>query len=325
MVESIRSFSEQLSYAPVIENVSNVKEASSFILCGMGGSHLSAGLLKLYDPTIDLSVHYDYGLPSYSLTKLRDSLLIASSYSGNTAETIDFAKKAFSEKLNLIIVASGGKLLAFARENDIPFISLPALNIQPRNALGYSLLALAKATSNGKLIATLSELKSKLNPGAFEKDGKELALKLQGKIPIIYTSNVNHSLAYNWKIKFNETAKIPAFFNMFPELNHNELSGFDVVENTRPLSKPFHFIFLRDTADYPAINERMDITKSLYLKYEFEVEDISFIGGTILEKAFNSIFLADWTTLCLARFYDVDPERVPLIEEFKTLLRHITN
>ncbi|MEK7179869.1 MAG: bifunctional phosphoglucose/phosphomannose isomerase [Patescibacteria group bacterium] len=319
MEESIRNFSKQLSYVPVIENASAIKEANSFVLCGMGGSHLSAGLLKLYDARINLSVHYDYGLPESP--NLKESLLIASSYSGNTAETIDFAQKAFTEELDLIVITSGGKLLSFAQENAIPYIALPSLNIQPRNAIGYSLLALAKAAGNISLISTLSQLEKVLNPGEFENQGKEIALKLQGKIPIIYSSNINHSLAYNWKIKFNETTKIPAFFNMFPELNHNELSGFDSIESTKNLSRPFHFIFLEDENDYIEVRKRMEITKNLFLEQGFSVESLTLVGENVLERAFNSIFLADWVAFHLAQKYGVDPESVPLIEKFKTLLR----
>lgn len=318
MEESIRNFSKQLSYIPVIENVSNLKKTDSFIFCGMGGSHLAVGLLKLYDPTINLSVHYDYGLPSYQ--KLKDSLLIASSYSGNTAETIDFAEKAFKEGLNLIIITSGGKLLSFAREHAVPYIALPSVNIQPRVAIGYSLLALAQAIGNESLLNALSQLGGKLKPLEFENQGKEIASRLEGKIPVIYTSNVNHSLAYNWKIKFNETAKVPAFFNMFPELNHNELSGFDSVENTENLSSSFHFIFLEDENDHPQVRKRMEVTKNIFLEKGFSVESLTLTGESVLERTFNSIFLADWTAIHLAKIYGTEPEQVPLIEKFKTLL-----
>ncbi|MDP2705431.1 MAG: bifunctional phosphoglucose/phosphomannose isomerase [Patescibacteria group bacterium] len=320
MEESIIGFPEQFSFHPVIENADALRPAEHFILCGMGGSHLAAGLIKLYDPTLNLSVHYDYALPQYPHAKLKEGLLIASSFSGNTVETIDFAQKAFDQKLNLIIIASGGKLLEFAKINNIPYIALPAVRIQPRNAVGYSLLALAEATSNKMLLNTLWGMRGNLDAMRFKQDGEMLAEKLQGKVPVIYSSNNNHSLAYNWKIKFNETAKIPAFFNMFPELNHNELAGFDTTEEKKALMRPFHFIFLRDSNDHPAIIKRMDIAKDLYLTRGFDVEEVMLTGSHVLEKAFNSIFLADWTAFSLASFYGVDPEQVPLIEEFKSLI-----
>lgn len=320
MEEAIIGFPEQFSFHPAVENAGLLRASESFVMCGMGGSHLAAGLIKLFDPTLDLSVHYDYALPQYPQEKLEASLLIASSFSGNTAETIDFAQKAFDQKLNLIIVASGGTLLTFAKSNNIPYIALPAARIQPRNAVGYSLLALAEATGNKMLLNTLWGMGGNLDPLQFKDKGEELARNLEGKIPVIYSSNGNHSIAYNWKIKFNETTKIPAFFNMFPELNHNELAGFDTTEEKKSLMHPFHFIFLRDSGDHPSISKRMDVTKELFQSRGFDVEEIALSGGSPLEKAFNSILLADWTSLALARFYGVDPEKVPLIEEFKILI-----
>lgn len=321
MEEAIRNFPEQLSFNPVIENKWAFRPKDSFILCGMGGSHLAAGYLKLYDPQVRLLVHYDYGLPPLPDAVLKNSLLIASSYSGNTAETVDFAKQALEKRFDLFVIASGGTLIDFARQNNIAYILLPQSDIQPRDAVGYSLIALAKATSNDFLLNTLWGLKTNLNPSAWEEKGRALAENLLGKVPIIYASNTNHSLAYNWKIRFNETAKIPSFFNMFPELNHNELSGFDIVVLTKELSRNFAFIFLKDNTDHPAILERMDLTRGLYQDRGFVVEMVELSGANPLEKAFNSLFFAGWTSFFLAQAYKVNPDKAPLIDQFKTLLR----
>jgi len=159
-----------------------------------------------------------------------------------------------------------------------------------------------------------------LDSSGIENSGRELAEKIKGKIPVIYSSSQNSAIAYNWKIKFNETGKIPAFYNVFPELNHNEMTGFDVKEPTKPLSEKFYFIFLKDEADHPKVIKRMDITKKLYGDRGLSAEMISLDGGNILEKMFSSLLLADWTAYYTAVQYGADPEQVPMVEEFKKLI-----
>jgi len=110
---------------------------------------------------------------------------------------------------------------------------------------------------------------------------------------VIYSSKRNVAVAYNWKIKFNETGKIPAFYNVFPELNHNEMTGLDVREATKELSKNFHFIFLKDETDHPKIQTRMDITKKLYEDRGLAVEILQLQGNDIFHKIFSTLFFCD--------------------------------
>ncbi|MBI2506768.1 MAG: bifunctional phosphoglucose/phosphomannose isomerase, partial [Candidatus Colwellbacteria bacterium] len=139
-------------------------------------------------------------------------------------------------------------------------------------------------------------------------------------IPIIYSSRRNIALAYNWKIKFNETGKAPAFYNTFPELNHNEMTGFDVQETTRELSDKMFFIFLKDEDDHPKITKRMEVLERLYRDRKLSVAVVSLEGNSKMEKIFNSLTLADWTAYYTAKRYNVEPEQVPMVEEFKKLL-----
>ena len=120
--ETIKKFSQQLSFNPVIENASKLRSAKSFIIAGMGGSHLAADLLKTWDPSAPIIVHSNYALPHLSIEELKQSLIIASSYSGNTEETIDSFEKARSRKLKVAAISTGGKLLKLAKKYDIPFI-----------------------------------------------------------------------------------------------------------------------------------------------------------------------------------------------------------
>ena len=326
MRESIKNFAEQFGFEPVIRNKEYLvcglpaQAGERFALCGMGGSHLAAGLLKVREPSLPLVIHRDYGLPEIPKSDLPKTLFIASSYSGNTEEVLDFAKKANQKKLHLAILSVGGMLIEFATENKIPFVKLPDTHIQPRLALGHSIIALAKIIGDEKILTELARLKNKLKPESLEREGKELANKLKGKVPIIYFSAANSHLSYNWKIKFNETGKIPAFANVFPELNHNEMTGFDIIDSTRPLSNNYHFVFVYDSNDHPQIQKRMKVCAKLYKDRKLPVTELFLGGNTPFEKIFNSLLLADWTALHLSKIYGTEPEKVPMVEEFKRLI-----
>ncbi len=317
MEQKIKNFSEQFQFEPIIENKSKLKSADSFVVGGMGGSHLSAGLIKMFDPSLDIYIHRDYGLPQNSEKRFKKSIFIASSYSGNTEETLDFAEKALAAKHRLAIVSTGGRLIDFAKEHKVPYILMPQSGLQPRDALGYSFMSLLKLM-NGDKVEEIRSRTFSLNYAELEKNN--IAEVLKNKVPIVYSSRSQQALAYSWKIKFNETAKIPAFHNVFPELNHNEMTGFDVVDSTKNLSTQFHFIFLKDESDEPRIAKRMEVLQKMYEDRGFGVTTLSLHGNSPFEKIFNSIALADVVAHSLADIYGVDPEQVPMIEEFKKLI-----
>ncbi len=326
MEESIKNFSEQFRFSPEVENKNSLPEAVHFIVGGMGGSHLAADLLKGFDPAMDLSIHSDYGLhPEAHLPPERPgakdrTLFIASSYSGNTEETVDFAQKALEHKYNVACIATGGELINLAKENNLPYILIPDTGIQPRTALGFSLIALATFV-RPEIIHDLNPLAESLDPLSLREDGNEMAQILLNHLPVIYSSFNNRAVAYNWKIKLNETAKIPAFLNSFPELNHNEMTGFDVVSDTSSLSEKVRFIFLTDERDHPSIQKRMKVCESLFEKRGFEVIRRPLIGEDYFSRSIKSILTADWTALRLAELYGTEPEQVPMIEEFKKLIK----
>src|SRR3989338_907812 len=159
-----------------------------------------------------------------------------------------------------------------------------------------------------------------LHPEKLEAAGKALGQKLVGSVPVVYASTRHFALANNWKIKVNENTKVPIFANVFPELNHNEMNGFDPQAGTRSLSRSFHFVFLRDDEDDPRIVRRMEVLEQLYRERELPVESIALTGASRLEKIFSSLLTADWVSLALAEAYGVNPEPVPLVEEFKKLI-----
>lgn len=316
---AIRNSSKQFAYKPEIVNKKNFKKKSGFVVAGMGGSALSAGLLKCAMPALDLIIHRNYGLPGIPLKELKNHLFIASSYSGNTEEVIDALSTARKAKLVVAVITTGGKLLKIAVENKLPYIQLPDNGIQPRMALGLFAKALLKFMGQDTELKKITALTA-LDPSKFEFSGKALAEKLFGRIPVIYASEKNNSLAYTWKIKLNETGKIPAFYNIFPELNHNEMTGFSGEGEARKISEKFFFLFLRDKKDNPRIRRRMEVLEDILKSENFDFEILDSDGKGDLERIFSSLMLADWVAYYLAYKYGSDPEAVPLVEKFKKLL-----
>jgi glucose/mannose-6-phosphate isomerase len=320
ILDDIKNYAKQFEYEPVIENAAKLKKCKKFIVCGMGGSHLAADILKSWHPELDIIVWSNYGLPLLPEAELKERLIILSSYSGSTEETIDAFTMAKAKRLNMAVVATRGKLISLADKNKVPYAQMPDFHQQPRMATGLSLMAMLALMGERLWMAEARQLAIQLHPSREELRGKDLAKKLHSTIPVIYASARNVAIAYNWKIKLNETGKIPAFQNVVPELNHNEMNGFDTKTKTISLSNNFHFVFIKDGADDPRIIKRMSVLEKLFKDRGFKVEVIFLQGKNEIHKIFNSLILADWTAYHTAKLYAVDPEQVPMVEEFKKLI-----
>lgn len=312
MKNSILNFAEEFKYKPEIINSDNLKEYNHLILVGMGGSHLAADTIKAIKPGVDIYTHKDYDLPPYSDSFFREGLLVVSSYSGNTEETLSFLESVLEKGYGVIIITSGGKILDIAKENNLPYIELPKVNIQPRVAIGYVMVALSYILKDKELINNISQLAEVLKPESLMDEGKLLASQIDGYIPVVYTSTRNLTIAYNWKIKLNETGKTPAFYNIFPELNHNEIQGYasNLAKNLCP-------IFIFDKDDDQRINNRMSVMKKQLDEKGIKTISVEIFGDTRQEMVMNGILLADWMSYFLAVKNGVDPEEVAMIEDFK--------
>lgn len=320
MFEAIEKFAQQFDWQAKMNNRKYYKSAKKFIVLGMGGSHLAADILT-HQSNINILVHHNYGLPLLDDKALKENMIIASSYSGNTEEVIDGLKLALKKKLNVVVLATGGKLIKLAKLHKLPYVQIPDIGIQPRMGLGFQTKALLKLMNANRELKDVTELADTLKPKKYKSQAKSLAKRLKNSVPVIYSSQRNWTLAYNWKIKFNETGKVPAFYNTLPELNHNEMNGFDVVKNTKSLSNNFHFIFLTDPLDHKRIKTRMDVLKKLYRKRKLPVTTIELRGKNDWHKTFANLILADWICFHLAISYGLEPEPVPMVEEFKKLIK----
>ncbi len=318
ILDTIRDFPKQFDFKPSIKNHRGIFAFNKFVVCGMGGSNLAGALLKAWKPKLDIYFHRDYGLPP--LSSLKERLIICCSYSGNTEETLEAFEEAKDKGLEVVVITTGGKLLERAIRSRVPYIELPRTGQQPRTATGYLFLSLLAFTDPDAL-AEAYTLKRLLDSQRARGRAEALARNLVGKVPVVYASDRNAALATNWKIKFNENGKTPAFCNIFPELNHNEMNGFDAGSDaTKRLSENFAFMFLKDEEDHPKIQKRMEVLERLYQSRGLAVEIVPLTGTSRLEKIFQTVMMGDWISCFLAGLCGIDPEPVPMVEEFKLLI-----
>lgn len=326
IVDAPKQFEEGLNLS---KNVKVDGSFSSVTISGMGGSALPANLLRVYcndlfknnqnyNP-VEIYINRYYSLPPETY---RNSLNFIASYSGNTEETVSSFEEAHKAGLTCIGLSSGGKIEEMCKEWGVPHIKLPIPypNYQPRMGTGYFFGAIFQVLINQKLLPDTSlELLNSANSfsekiNKWEGQGKALAQKLMGKTPVIYSSPKFKPVAMVWKIKINENAKTPAFYNFFPELNHNEMVGF-----TNPQGK-FIIIMLKDIADNPKNLKRYEATAMLLKSKGLDCEILEMEGNSVFEKIFSSIYLADWTSYYLALSYNQDPTPVDMVEELKKIL-----
>lgn len=291
----------------------------SVIISGMGGSSLPGDLLRLYldstDSQLNIFQNRNYSLP---LQAQKNSLNFFVSYSGNTEETVSALNETIEKNLPSIGFATGGKIKELCDKKNIPCVLLPS-GIQPRCATGYFFSAMLKILHNSGLIEIMPDfpqLEEYLEKYAVssEKRGQEIAQNLTGKIPIIYASEKYRALAMIWKIKINENSKTPAFYNCYPELNHNEMVGFSETK------EKFFVINLINNNEHPQNLKRIEITSEILKEKGIDSMEIKSDEGDILQTVFSSLLLGDWVSYYLALNYEKDPTPVKIVEDFKKRL-----
>ncbi|MDD4051965.1 MAG: bifunctional phosphoglucose/phosphomannose isomerase [candidate division Zixibacteria bacterium] len=299
----------------------------NIILCGMGGSAIGGDLARslLADILpIPMAVCRDYRLPSYAGP---DTLVIVSSYSGNTEETLTTFDQARAKGCRLYAMTTGGALREIVEREHIPWTLLPG-GLQPRAALGYSFVPLMLflnriglstfGPSSFTALADFLEVRAKgyaLSIPSQTNPAKQLALRLYGRIPIIYSGpSVTDAVAVRFKGQINENAKMPAYTGQFPECNHNELVGWKIIGAFREFLR---VLMLRDGEDHERVAARMDIVGGLIEKQGVEVIDIRSEGADRLQRAFSLIHLGDFVSFYLAVLNSVDPTPVEAIESLK--------
>ncbi len=297
------------------------------IVAGMGGSAIGGALARaaLGDRALrPIVIARGYGLPPWTAP---DSTVLCSSYSGNTEETLAAYEAAGAVGAHRIVATTGGKLAAAARSDGVPVIPLPG-GFQPRAAVGYALvvaLEVAGLAGAGERLHSeidiaaerTEELVANWGPGGPQDDfPKELARGLHQTVPQIAGSGLTSPIAYRWKCQFNENAKVPAFSSELPELDHNEIVGW---QSARELGR-FSAVFLDDSDLHPRIRQRIELTRGLIAAEGAATFRIESVGATATERLLSLVLLGDLVSLYLAVLRGVDPTPVAVIDRLKSAL-----
>ncbi|MCL5990501.1 MAG: bifunctional phosphoglucose/phosphomannose isomerase [Bacteroidetes bacterium] len=340
MFDVLKNFPQQINDAinigkKIIPN-NEIKKCDKIAVLGLGGSAIGGDLLRSYSEFtkgadhLSINVYRKYNIPN---TIDENTFVIASSYSGGTEETIQSFKEALTKTKNIIIISTGGELGKLGEENNISVIKIPS-GLMPRCAIGYSFFVMlyvlmkygyfkpeaieetekAIIEINEKIILK-SEIYSNISDG---NSAIDIAEKLVGKIPIIYSSIERmDSVNLRWRCQIQENAKNLAFGNYLPEMNHNEINAFSF-----PASITSHsiIIMLRDVEDNSRIKMRFDALKEILNEKVDNIIELKGDGKYLLTRMFEMIYLGDWISYYLALLNGIDPTPIPLITKLKNIL-----
>jgi glucose/mannose-6-phosphate isomerase len=303
------------------------QKSNQMVVAGMGGSGIGGDLLSnlaLTDDSAPICVWRDYNLPPWVNNQ---TLVVASSYSGNTEETLSAFQAGRSYGCNLIALTRGGYLEKLATESGSPLLTIK-FNGEPRTALGYSFIAPLALAIRLKLMAEthvsnlertikrLGEITAIYNPTSpLEKNpAKKLAGRLFGHKVVIYASNPLSAAARRWKTQINENAKTWAFAETLPELQHNSIVGY---ENPKDESSKVFVVLLESNTSDPRVLLRHQIVKEFLENGNVEYQSFEFKESNSLENMLHAILLGDFTSYYLALLNQIDPAPVPAIDHLK--------
>lgn len=312
--------------AAVQDGAHDGRTIERIVFAGMGGSALAAMLIKDWLGSV-LKVPFEivrsYDLPAYVDDQ---TLVIASSYSGNTEETLSCLTQARNKSAQVAVIASGGKLIDVAKHQSIAHVVLPG-GIQPRMAVFYSLRAAVALLVHFSLVnrSALEEIAYTADflreesehwyreVSTDKNDAKQLALLASGKTPVIYGGPLTGAVAYKWKISWNENAKNVAFCGQYPEFNHNEFIGWA----SHPVEKPFAVFDLVSDFEHEQVLRRFTISDRLLSGRRPKSHVVHLHGETLLQQLLWGCILADFISIYVAILNGVDPVPVELIEKLK--------
>jgi glucose/mannose-6-phosphate isomerase len=299
------------------------REASGVVVCGMGGSAIGGDLAHAaLGDRLTKPLETVRGYAPSPVTP-PDRLILCSSYTGDTEETVACYEAAAALAAPRIVVSTGGSLTAMARRDGVPVIGLPA-GLQPRVAVGYMFVAAAEMT---RIAGAGESLRSEVDSAAahLERDREalcdraaQIARRLEGSVPMIAGCGLTAPAAYRWKTQVNEMAKAPAFAHLIPELDHNEIVGWEGA--SRDGHGSFSAVFLTDRDQHPRVRRRFELTAELIGPHAAEVITVETEGETRTERLLWTVALGDLVSLGLAGLREVDPGPVEVIEKLKDRL-----
>jgi glucose/mannose-6-phosphate isomerase len=344
MLGEIENLPNQLQAAGEIGQtceVSETSQVSRVLIAGMGGSAIGADLLTAYVSPIcrvPVAVHRDYGLPAWA--RGAQTLVIASSHSGNTEETLDSFDMALKAGCRIMAVCTGGELEKRAKAAGVPLWKFEHKG-QPRAAVGFSFGLLLAAFSRlglsdapekittgptavlREVIATVEAMKKQQETLRAEvpvarNPAKRLAGQLVGRWVNVFGSGMLAPVARRWKGQVNEIAKAGAGFELLPEADHNTLAG--LVNPEEMLSRTFS-IFLRAPSDHPRNRLRANLTRQGFMLEGLNTDFYDAQGDSPMAQMWTALHFGDYVAYYLAMAYGVDPTPVAALEKFKAAMK----
>ena len=305
------------------------RDIDEVVISGMGGSAIGGDLFRSLvqsEAKVPVIIHRDYGLPAYVGNR---TLFIASSYSGNTEETLSAFEPALKAGAKTLAMTTGGRLGEIAESSNIPVFKIE-YKAQPRAALGYSFIPVLgilqnlglfsdKSADIDEAVRVLEDLSSKLDEKAPVSDNpaKQLAERLCGRLPVIYGAGITAEVAHRWKTQINENAKAWAFYEVFPELNHNATVGFPLSPE---VAQMIRVVLLRSPLLNERVNLRYEVTCELLKRAGVEYEYVDSLGKSALAQMMSLVMMGDFASYYLAILYKVDPSPVEVINYLKDRL-----
>lgn len=315
-----------------LELPSDYRRVEGVVILGMGGSAICGDLLRtLVEPEcpVPILVNRNYDVPAFVSAK---TLVIVSSYSGNTEETLSAFEDAREKGANLLAVTTGGKLTRRAQKLDVPLL-LFDYKSQPRAALGHSLVLLLgvltklgmvadKSADLEEAIEVMEALQKEINKSVplAENPAKGLAKKLCGHLPVVYGAAHLAEVAHRWKTQFNENSKAWAFFEKLPELNHNAVVGYEFPVD---LAEKASVVMLTSTLYSQPIKTRFQVTQEILTKRGVDYEVVEAWGRSPLTQMLSAIHFGDYVSYYLALLYGVNPTPVEIIDYLKERLAQL--
>lgn len=324
MDELISGFTAQLKRAMEIgENAKigkNKFPIRNIVVSGLGGSGIGGTILSNVlrdDIAVPIIVNKEYQIPAFVN---ENSLVIISSYSGNTEETLSALMQAFKKDAQIVCITSGGLVQEYAETNDIDYINIDG-GSPPRAAFGQSFVQLLYIMFHlglleGGFRQYLKDAMALLDAeeDQIKKEAKEIAQKLQNKIPVIYSDAKFEGVSIRFRQQINENSKMLCWHHVVPEMNHNELVGW------RERNEKIAVVFIRNNHDFERNQERMEFTKEVVRQYASDIVEIYSKGDYDLVRSMYLIHYTDWISFYLAELQGVDAVEVDVIGRLKSQL-----
>lgn len=322
MNQLIERFMDQLAEGLEIGRNASIRPAAANInhiyVAGLGGSGIGADFVASFiqdECRLPFLVRKGYHVPAFVGP---NTLAIASSYSGNTEETLISYDQIKAKGARLLCVASGGKIIDKAKADGYDYIQVPSNWPSPRACLGYSVTAQLWTLHHLGYISdrAIKEVESSITLLRKESEdiktqAKAIAGRLHHKIPIIYIEDRMEPVAVRLRQQINENSKALCWHHVVPEMNHNELVGW------REKNDALAVLYLRNDDDYSRNAVRMDINKQIISQYAGDIIEVYSKGTTMIEKSMYLVHLGDWISWYLAELRGVDALEVKVIDFLK--------